>query len=84
MTRYASSRHGELSALKLEVKHCTEQMEKLRRDFSELKKETCAVPLIEKLRREVSELKEEVEATCKEVDLTRDTMHKVTELLSHK
>ena len=83
MTRYASSKH-ELNALKLEVKHCTEQMEKLRRDFSELKKETCAVPLIEKLRREVSELKKEVEATCKEVDLTRDTIYKVTELLSHK
>ena len=79
MAKKASSRH-ELNALKLEIKLCTEQMQKLRREFNELKKETCA----EKLRREVSELKREVEATCKEVDLTRDTVHKVTELLSHK
>ena len=83
MAKKASSRH-ELNALKLEIKLCTEQMQKLRREFNELKKETCAVPLIEKLRREVSELKREVEATCKEVDLTRDIAHKVTELLSHK
>ena len=49
-----------------------------------LKGNLCCTTLIEKLRREVSELKREVEATCKEVDLTRDTVHKVTELFSHK
>lgn len=54
----------ELNALKLEVKNCIKQ--------------------IEKLRGEVHELKREVEATCREVDSTRNTIFKVTELLSYK
>ena len=53
-----------VNALKLEVKNCTKQ--------------------IEKLRGEVYELKKEIEATCREVDSTRNTIYKVTELLSYK
>ena len=87
MPHSAASKH-ELDTLKSGLKNCTEQIKKLRGEVNELKEEACnaalTASLIEKLRGEVNELKKEVEATCKEVDSTRDTIHKVTELLSYK
>ena len=80
MEQSASSK-DELNTLKLEVKHCAEQIKKLRGEVNELKKESFTA-LVEKLRGEVNELKKEVEATCKEVDSTRDMIYKVAELLT--
>lgn len=83
MGQSTSPKH-ELNALKLELKYCTEQIEKLKGEVSELKENEVCIKQIKKLRGEVNELKKEVEATCKEVDSTRHTIHRVTELLSYK
>ncbi len=63
--------------MRIEMKHCTEQVEKLTKEFFEMKEEIKR-ELEAAHREEFFEIKRELEAARKEVDTTRCALNEVT------